>query len=36
MEAIAGVVSEETPSTSNPFAGPQQERGPGRFGPRGF
>jgi len=34
MEAIAGVVSEETPATSNPFAGPQP--GPGRFGPRGF
>jgi HlyD family secretion protein len=34
MEAIAGVVSEETPATSNPFAGPQQA--PGRFGPRGF
>jgi putative ABC transport system ATP-binding protein len=26
--------SEETPATSNPFAGPQP--GPGRFGPRGF
>jgi len=34
MEAIAGVISEETPATSNPFAGPQP--GPGRFGPRGF
>lgn len=34
MEAIAGVISEETPATSNPFAGPQT--GPGRFGPRGF
>jgi HlyD family secretion protein len=34
MEAIAGVLSEETPATSNPFAGPQP--GPGRFGPRGF
>ena len=33
-EAIAGVLSEETPATSNPFAGPQP--GPGRFGPRGF
>jgi multidrug efflux pump subunit AcrA (membrane-fusion protein) len=33
MEAIAGVVSEETPETSNPFAGTQQPR---RFGPRGF
>ena len=33
-EAIAGVISEETPATSNPFAGPQP--GPGRFGPRGF
>lgn len=32
MEAIAGVVSEETPATSNPFAGPE----PRRFGPRGF
>jgi HlyD family secretion protein len=36
MEAIAGVVSEETPSTSNPFAGPQQQPGQRRFGPRGF
>ena len=34
IEAIAGVLSEETPATSNPFAGPQP--GPGRFGPRGF
>ncbi len=34
MEAIAGVISEEAPATSNPFAGPQP--GPGRFGPRGF
>jgi HlyD family secretion protein len=33
-EAIAGVLSEEAPATSNPFAAPQQ--GPGRFGPRGF
>jgi HlyD family secretion protein len=33
MEAIAGVISEETPATSNPFAGPQEPR---RFGPRGF
>jgi HlyD family secretion protein len=33
MEAIAGAVSEETPATSNPFAGPQEPR---RFGPRGF
>jgi HlyD family secretion protein len=36
MEAIAGVVSEDTPATSNPFAGPQPGPGPGRFGPRGF
>ncbi len=35
ITAIAGVLSEETPATSNPFAGPQQP-GPGRFGPRGF
>jgi hypothetical protein len=35
MEAIAGVLSEETPATSNPFAAPQQQ-GPRRFGPRGF
>jgi HlyD family secretion protein len=33
-EAIAGVLSEETPATSNPFAAPRP--GPGRFGPRGF
>jgi HlyD family secretion protein len=31
MEAIAGVVSSETPSTSNPFAGPQPQGQ--RFGP---
>jgi HlyD family secretion protein len=36
MEAIAGVVTEETPATSSPFAGPQPQPGPGRFGPRGF
>ena len=36
MEAIAGVNSEETPATSSPFAGPQTQPGPGRFGPRGF
>ncbi len=36
MEAIAGVISEETPATSNPFAGPQRQQRPGRFGPRGF
>jgi HlyD family secretion protein len=34
ISAIAGVISDETPATSNPFAGPQP--GPGRFGPRGF
>ena len=32
MQAIAGVASADTPSTTNPFAGPQT--GPGRFGPR--
>jgi hypothetical protein len=31
MQAIAGVATAETPSTTNPFAGPQP--GPGRFGP---
>ena len=35
-EAIAGVVPEETPATSSPFAGPPAQPGPGRFGPRGF
>ncbi|HXV64378.1 MAG TPA: efflux RND transporter periplasmic adaptor subunit [Vicinamibacteria bacterium] len=33
MEAVAGVITEQTPATSNPFAGPQPQR---RFGPRGF
>jgi HlyD family secretion protein len=31
MEAIAGTASADTPSTTNPFAGPRS--GPGRFGP---
>jgi HlyD family secretion protein len=35
MQAIAGVVSAETPATSSPFQG-SQPAGPGRFGPRGF
>jgi HlyD family secretion protein len=36
MEAIASVISEESPFTSNPFSGPQPQ-GPARFGPpRGF
>lgn len=33
MEAVSGVITEQTPATSNPFAGPQPQR---RFGPRGF
>ena len=36
MQAIAGVVSAETPATSSPFQGSQPQTGPGRFGPRGF
>jgi len=32
MEAIAGVVTDAAPATSNPFAGPQPS-GPQRFGP---
>ena len=35
MKAIAGVVTEDSPSTTNPFAAPQPT-GPRRFGGRGF
>ena len=35
MKAIAGVVTDDSPSTTNPFAAPQPT-GPRRFGGRGF